>query len=87
MGVDDKSFKRIQNRRIVLDLVDGQTGDPRLAEEAVFYFGDDPFIMTSVDIRHGDTTHHCTKIFMMGREFIVTMGLEDLNYALFHEEM
>lgn len=83
----NKSFKQIQNRRMVLDVVNTNSGSPDLRDvtAGVFYFGDGQFVLKDITIKSGDVEEYCTEIFMMGRTFIVTQSIEFINEFLFGE--
>lgn len=81
--IESRSNTRIIRRRMVLDVFDT---DPRLTDEAVFWFGGDGgFVATEFNVRHGQDEFDCTKIFIQGREFRVTQSLETINDFLFGE--
>ena len=84
MAEINKSFERIQNRRMVLDIFEPQHG-PKITNEAVFYFGDGPFVLKQWDIKRGREEHECTVILMGGQEYYVTQSIETINDFLFGE--
>jgi len=84
MAEINKSFERIQNRRMVLDMFDPQHG-PEITNTAVFYFGDGPFVLKEVCIKKGRNEYDCTRIYMGGEEFYVIQSTETINDFLFGE--
>ena len=56
--------------------------DPRMGELALFYL-DGAFVLTPLEVRRGDTLHHCTKIHMLGQTFVVAEDIETVNEMLF----
>jgi len=84
----NKSFKQIQKRRMVLDVVNTNSGIPDLRDvtTGVFYFGDGQFVLKDITIKSGDVEEYCTEISMMGRTFIVTQSIEFINEFLFGED-
>lgn len=83
----NKSFKQIQNRRMVLDVVNTNSGSPDLRDvtAGVFYFGDSPFVLKDIVIKSGDREEDCTEILFMGQSFIVLQTIEFINEFLFGE--
>ena len=84
----NKSFKQIQNRRIVLDVVNHNSSfalDLRDVTTAVFYFGDSPFVLKDIVIKSGDREEDCTEILFMGQTFTVLQTIEYINEFLFGE--
>lgn len=80
--IDSRSNTRIIRRRMVLDVFEN---DPRLTEEAVFWFGDEAFVATEYNVRYGQQEYNCTKLFIQGRKYHVTQSLETINDFLFGE--
>ena len=84
----EKSFERIQNRRMVLTVV-GNSGsgyDLRDREQCVFYFGDGQFILRPITVRTGNCEEDCTAIHMGGSGdnwFVVLEDIETINDFLF----
>ena len=84
----EKSFERIQRRRMVLTVV-GNSGsgyDLRDREQCVFYFGDGQFVLRPKTIRTGDLEENCTAIHMGGgfdKVFVVLEDIETINDFLF----
>jgi hypothetical protein len=84
----EKSFERIQRRRMPLHLVAESWGggyDLRDTELCVFYFGDEQFILRPITIRTGDLEEDCTAIHMGGGKhfFVVLEDIETINEFLF----
>ena len=51
----EKSFERIQRRRMVLTVVgNGSSCDLRDREQCVFYFGDRQFVLRPITVRTGN---------------------------------
>ena len=87
----NKSFKQIQNRRMVLTVV-GNSGsgyDLGNREQCVFYFGDGQFILRPITVRTGNMVcGDCTAIHMGGSGdnwFVVLEDIETINEFLFGE--
>ena len=84
----EKSFERIQRRRVVLTVV-GNSGsgyDLRDREQCVFYFGDGQFILRPITVRTGNCEEDCTAIHMGGSGdnwFVVLEDIETINEFLF----
>jgi hypothetical protein len=84
----EKSFERIQRRRMVLTVV-GNSGsgyDLRDREQCVFYFGDGQFILRPITVRTGNCEEDCTAIHMGGSGdnwFVVLEDIETINDFLF----
>ena len=84
----EKSFERIQRRRMVLTVV-GNSGsgyDLRNREQCVFYFGDGQFILRPITVRTGNCEEDCTAIHMGGSGdnwFYVLEDIETINDFLF----
>jgi len=84
----EKSFERIQRRRMVLTVV-GNSGsgyDLRDREQCVFYFGDEQFILRPMTVRTGNCEEDCTAIHMGGSGdnwFVVLEDIETINEFLF----
>ena len=84
----EKSFERIQRRRMVLTVV-GNSGsgyDLRDREQCVFYFGDGQFILRPITVRTGNCEEDCTAIHMGGgfdKVFVVLEDIETINEFLF----
>jgi len=84
----EKSFERIQRRRMVLTVV-GNSGsgyDLRNREQCVFYFGDGQFILRPITVRTGNCEEDCTAIHMGGSGddwFCVLEDIETINDFLF----
>ena len=84
----EKSFERIQRRRMVLTVV-GNSGsgyDLRDREQCVFYFGDGQFILRPITVRTGNCEEDCTAIHMGGSGdnwFVVLEDIETINEFLF----
>ena len=83
----EKSFERIQRRRMVLTVV-GNSGsgyDLRDTQMCVFYFGDGQFVLRPKTIRTGDLEEECTAIHMGGGKdfFVVLESIEAINDFLF----
>lgn len=79
----DRSNTRVVRKRMVLDVFDT---DPRVTQEAVFWFGsNDQFMLMEYIFKHGQQEQECTKIFIQGREFRVIQKLETINDFLFGE--
>ena len=84
----EKSFERIQRRRMVLTVV-GNSGsgyDLRNREQCVFYFGDGQFILRPMTVRTGNCEEDCTAIHMGGSGdnwFVVLEDIETINDFLF----
>ena len=84
----EKSFERIQRRRMVLTVV-GNSGsgyDLRDREQCVFYFGDEQFILRPMTVRTGNCEEDCTAIHMGGSGdnwFVVLEDIETINDFLF----
>ncbi len=84
----EKSFERIQRRRIPLHMVAESWGggyDLRDTEMCVFYFGDGQFVLRPKTIRTGDLEEECTAIHMGGGKdfFVVLESIEAINEFLF----
>ncbi len=88
MNEVEKSFERIQRRRMVLTVV-GNSGsgyDLRDREQCVFYFGDGQFILRPITVRTGNCEEDCTAIHMGGSGdnwFVVLEDIETINDFLF----
>ena len=88
MNEVEKSFERIQRRRMVLTVV-GNSGsgyDLRDREQCVFYFGDGQFILRPITVRTGNCEEDCTAIHMGGSGdnwFVVLEDIETINEFLF----
>jgi len=88
MAEINKSFERIQNRRMVLTVV-GNSGsgyDLQDREQCVFYFGDGQFILRPITVRTGNCEEDCTAIHMGGSGdnwFVVLEDIETINDFLF----
>ena len=88
MSEIEKSFERIQRRRMVLTVV-GNSGsgyDLRDREQCVFYFGDGQFILRPITVRTGNCEEDCTAIHMGGSGdnwFVVLEDIETINEFLF----
>ena len=88
MSEVEKSFERIQRRRMVLTVV-GNSGsgyDLRNREQCVFYFGDGQFILRPMTVRTGNCEEDCTAIHMGGSGdnwFVVLEDIETINDFLF----
>ena len=88
MNEVEKSFERIQRRRMVLTVV-GNSGsgyDLRDREQCVFYFGDGQFILRPITVRTGNFEEDCTAIHMGGSGdnwFVVLEDIETINEFLF----
>ena len=88
MSEVEKSFERIQRRRMVLTVV-GNSGsgyDLRDREQCVFYFGDGQFILRPITVRTGNCEEDCTAIHMGGSGdnwFVVLEDIETINDFLF----
>jgi hypothetical protein len=85
----EKSFKEIQNRRMVLsvvpELLGGGYGLNR-PEKCVFYFGDGQFVLRPTIIKMGELEEECTAIHMGGgfdKVFVVLETIETINEFLF----
>ena len=84
----EKTFERIQRRRMVLTVV-GNSGsgyDLRDREQCVFYFGDGQFILRPITVRTGNCEEDCTAIHMGGSGdnwFVVLEDIETINDFLF----
>ena len=84
----EKTFERIQRRRMVLTVV-GNSGsgyDLRDREQCVFYFGDGQFILRPITVRTGNCEEDCTAIHMGGSGdnwFVVLEDIETINEFLF----
>ena len=83
----EKSFERIQRRRMVLTVV-GNSGsgyDLRDREQCVFYFGDGQFILRPMTVRTGNCEEDCTALHMTGSDFffVVLEDIETINEFLF----
>ena len=84
----EKSFERIQRRRMVLTVVanSGSGYDLRDREQCVFYFGDGQFILRPITVRTGNCEEDCTAIHMGGSGdnwFVVLEDIETINDFLF----
>ena len=91
----NKSFKQIQNRRMVLSLMTprkGHSPSPDYVEQSVFYFGDGQFVMWPVfrcNKAFGKwSEEEYTAIQMAGfeRPFMVLESIETINEFLFGED-
>ena len=84
----EKTYERIQRRRMVLTVV-GNSGsgyDLRDREQCVFYFGDGQFILRPITVRTGNCEEDCTAIHMGGSGdnwFVVLEDIETINEFLF----
>ena len=88
MSEIEKSFERIQRRRMVLTVVgnSGRGYDLRDREQCVFYFGDGQFILRPITVRTGNCEEDCTAIHMGGSGdnwFVVLEDIETINEFLF----
>ena len=85
----EKSFERIQRRRMPLHMVAESWGggyDLRDREQCVFYFGDGQFILRPMTVRTGNLEEDCTAIHMGGSGdnwFVVLEDIETINEFLF----
>lgn len=85
----EKSFERIQRRRMPLHMVAESWGggyDLRDTELCVFYFGDGQFVLRPKTVRTGDLEQECTAIHMGGgfdKVFVVLEDIETINEFLF----
>ena len=83
----EKSFERIQRRRIPLHVVGSSSShyDLRDTNMCVFYFGDEQFILRPMTVRTGDLEEDCTAIHMGGGKhfFVVLEDIETINDFLF----
>ena len=85
----EKSFERIQRRRMPLHMVAEAWGggyDLRDTELCVFYFGDGQFILRPMTVRTGNLEEDCTAIHMGGSGdnwFVVLEDIETINDFLF----
>lgn len=84
----EKTFERIQRRRMVLTVVgNSRSGyDLRDREQCVFYFGDGQFILRPMTVRTGNCEEECTAIHMGGSGdnwFVVLEDIETINEFLF----
>ena len=83
----EKSFERIQRRRMVLTVV-GNSGsgyDLRDREQCVFYFGDGQFILRPITVRTGNLREiDCTAIQWVAVEttFVKLEDIETINEFL-----
>ena len=83
----EKSFERIQRRRMVLTVVgNSRSGyDLRDREQCMFYFGDGQFVLRPMTVRTGNCEEDCTAIHMTGGDFlfVVLEDIETINDFLF----
>ena len=83
----EKSFERIQRRRMVLTVVgNSRSGyDLRDREQCMFYFGDGQFVLRPMTVRTGNCEVDCTAIHMTGGDFffVVLEDIETINDFLF----
>ena len=84
----EKSFERIQRRRMVLTVVGNSSNgyDLRDREQCVFYFGDGQFVLRPMTVRTGNLEEDCTAIHMGGcgdNWFVVLEDIETINEFLF----
>ena len=81
----EKSFERIQRRRMVLTVVgNSRSGyDLRDREQCMFYFGDGQFVLRPKTVRTGDLEQECTAIHMGDRFYLVLEDIETINDFLF----
>ena len=83
----EKSFERIQRRRMVLTVVgNSRSGyDLRDREQCVFYFGDGQFILRPITVRTGNCEEDCTAIHMtwQWRQLVRGVGRHRNNQRLF----
>ena len=84
----EKSFERIQRRRMPLHVVGNSSNgyDLRDTEQCVFYFGDGQFILRPMTVRTGNLEEDCTAIHMGGSGdnwFVVWEDIETINEFLF----
>ena len=81
----EKSFERIQRRRMPLHLVAEAWGggyDLRDTELCVFYFGDGQFVLRPKTVRTGDLEQECTAI-PHGGSILSGVGRHRNNQRLF----
>jgi len=89
MSEVEKSFERIQRRRMPLHMVAEAWGggyDLRDTELCVFYFGDGQFVLRPKTVRTGDLEQECTAIHMGGsgdNRCVVLEDIETINDFLF----
>ena len=87
MNEVEKSFERIQRRRMPLHVVGSSSShyDLRDTNMCVFYFGDEQFILRPMTVRTGDLEEDCTAIHMGGGKhfFVVLEDIETINDFLF----
>ena len=86
MSEVEKSFERIQRRRMPLHMVAEAWGggyDLRDTELCVFYFGDGQFVLRPKTVRTGDLEQECTAIHMGDRFYLVLEDIETINDFLF----
>ena len=86
----NKSFKQIQNRRMVLSLMPPRKNrmpSPDYVEPSVFYFADGQFVMWPVTMLSDGKEEEYTAIQMSGFEkpFMVLESVETINEFLFGE--
>lgn len=86
----NKSFKKIQNRRMVLSLMPPRKNrmpSPDYVEQSVFYFADGQFVMWPVTMWSDGKEEEYTAIWMSGFEkpFAVMESVETINEFLFGE--
>ena len=81
----EKSFERIQRRRMPLHVVGNSSNgyDLRDTELCVFYFGDGQFVLRPKTVRTGDLEQECTAIHMGDRFYLVLEDIETINEFLF----
>ena len=84
----EKSFERIQRRRMPLHIVGSSSSgyDLRDTNMCVFYFGDGQFVLRPKTVRTGDLEQECTAIHMGGgfdKVFVVLEDIETINDFLF----
>ena len=81
----EKSFERIQRRRMPLHVVGNSSNgyDLRDTEQCVFYFGDGQFILRPMTVRTGNLEEDCTAIHMGDRFYLVLEDIETINEFLF----
>lgn len=84
----NKSFKQIQNRRMVLSLMiprKGYTPSPDYVEQSVFYFGDGQFVMWPVVAKWSDEEYTAIQMAGFEKPFMVLESIETINDFLFGE--
>ena len=84
----NKSFKQIQNRRMVLSLMiprKGYTPSPDHVEQSVFYFVDGQFVMWPVVGNWSDDEYTAIQMSGFEKPFMVLESIETINEFLFGE--